>query len=129
MWLNTKDTDKQFCKFCEQKEIIVPAKYWCKLCMAIICDECKALQEFVPILKNHKIVNIDDTIEDCGKKVKIEELCPEREGKTIDAFCQIHQKLCCCICLTKHHRSYQLVEILADMAVETGQTDVQNILA
>lgn len=64
-----------------------------------------------------------------GKRVEIEELCPEHEGMTIDAFCQIHQKLCCCICLAKHHRSCQLVGIIADMAVETGQTDVQNILA
>lgn len=76
MWLNTKDTDKQFCKFCEQKEIIVPAKYWCKPCMAIICDECKDLHEFLTILQKHKIVNIDDTIEDCGINVEIEELCP-----------------------------------------------------
>lgn len=74
--------------------------------MAIICDECKDLHEFVTILQKHNIVNIDDTIEDCGEKVEIEELCPEHKGMTIDAFCQLHQKLCCCICLAKHHRSW-----------------------
>lgn len=104
--------------FCERKDISVPAKFWCKPCMATICDECKALHEFVPILQNHNIVHIADT-GDSDNEYEVEELCPEHKGKTIDVFCHQHQKLCCCICLAKHHILCEGVEVIQDMGVET----------
>lgn len=128
MWLKTKNADKQLCKFCEGKEKSVPATYWCKPCMATICDDCKALHEFVPILQNHKIVNIADS-KDLDNEYEVEELCPEHKGKTIDAFCHLHQKLCCCICLAKHHILCEGVEVIADMAVEKEQNDVHKIIS
>lgn len=116
------------CKFCERNEKSVPAKYWCKTCMETICDECKALHKLVPILQNHKIDNMVD-LKVRENEVETDEVCPEHEGKLIDAFCHQHQKLCCCICLAKHHRSCQLVEVIADMSVEKEQNDVKGIVS
>lgn len=127
IWPNTKIATKQLCKFCEQKEKSVPAKYWCKPCIATICDECKALHEFVPILQNHKIVNMTDT-KVSENDFEVEEFCSEHQGKIIDAFCHQHQKLCCCICLVKHHRLCAKVEALADIGTETEQHDVHKII-
>lgn len=62
-------------------------------------------------------------------EVETDEVCPEHEGKLIDAFCHQHRKLCCCICLAKHHRSCQLVEVIADMSVEKEQNDVKGIVS
>lgn len=86
MWLNTKNDDKQLCKFWERKKKNVPATHCCKACMESICDECKALHELIAILQNHKIVQIVDN-EDFDNENEVEELCPEHKGKTIDAFC------------------------------------------
>lgn len=61
MWLNTKNADKQLCKFWERKKKNVSATYCCKACMESSCDECKALHELVAILQSHKIVQIVDT--------------------------------------------------------------------
>lgn len=104
MWLNTKNADKQLCKFWERKKKNVSATYCCKACMESSCDECKALHELVAILQSHKIVQIVDN-EDFDNENEVEELCPEHKGKAIDAFCV----LCCCICHAKHHRSCQRV--------------------
>lgn len=84
--LRTNDTDNQLCKFCERNEKSVPAKYWCKTCMETICDECKALHKLVPILQNHKIDNMVD-LKVRENEVQTDEVCPEHEGKLIDAFC------------------------------------------
>lgn len=58
MWLNTKNADKQLCKFWERKKKNVSATHCCKACMESSCDECKALHELVAILQSHKIVQI-----------------------------------------------------------------------
>lgn len=89
---------------------------------------CKALHKLVPILQNHKIDNMVD-LKVRENEVETDEVCPEHEGKLIDAFCHQHRKLCCCICLAKHHRSCQLVEVIADMSVEKEQNDVKGIVS
>lgn len=58
MWLNTKNDDKQLCKFWERKKKNVSATHCCKACMESSCDECKALHELVAILQSHIIVQI-----------------------------------------------------------------------
>lgn len=127
MWLNS-NPDKELCKFCERKEKKVSATHWCKACMETICDECKAFHELVPSLQTHTIVNLGDTKE-CKGDFEVEEFCPEHQGKVIDAFCHQHQKLCCCICLVKHHRLCSKVEAIADIGVETEQHDVHNMIS
>lgn len=127
LWLKPKNAEKEMCKFCERKEKSVPAKHWCKVCIESICEECNVLHEVVPSLQNHKIVDMADP-KVCGNNVEVKEFCPEHEGKLNDAFCYQHWKLYCCICLAKHQRSCQLVEVIAEMAVEKEQNDVQNIV-
>lgn len=81
-----------------------------------------------PILKNHKIDNmVDFKIRE--NEVETDKFCPEHEGKLIDAFCHQHRKLCCCICLAKHHRSCQLIEVIADMTMEKERNDIQGIVS
>uniref|UniRef100_A0A8W8NQH4 TRIM56 n=3 Tax=Magallana gigas TaxID=29159 RepID=A0A8W8NQH4_MAGGI len=127
IWLNPKNNENKLCNFCERSEKNVPAKHWCKACMEIICDECKAFHNRVPSLQKHKIVKMADrSISE--NEFEVEEFCLEHDGKLIDAFCHLHQKLCCCICLVRHHRLCPNVKAIADIGVETEQHDVQSII-
>uniref|UniRef100_A0A8W8LUU6 Tripartite motif-containing protein 45 n=1 Tax=Magallana gigas TaxID=29159 RepID=A0A8W8LUU6_MAGGI len=121
MSIDSDRSKNQYCMFCQREDKNVQAKHWCKTCTATICDDCKSIHSFVPILESHKIVSLSD-VEDLKTNIEIDEPCLVHKGKYIEVFCQDHDQLCCSICFATKHRTCKKVQSLDDVALEIEES-------
>ncbi|XP_062592857.1 uncharacterized protein LOC134254347 [Saccostrea cucullata] len=122
--VDPEQDESKFCMFCKRSEKVVPAKHWCKVCMEAICEDCKSLHRNVPVLQNHKIVNLSN-IKEVNSEVEIEESCLLHKGKVLDVFCHDHQKLCCSVCLVKEHKLCKNIDTIEDIALGIDRDSIQ----
>ncbi|XP_061192045.1 uncharacterized protein LOC133200246 [Saccostrea echinata] len=126
MSVDPEQDENKYCMFCKRLEKTVPANQWCKVCMEAICEDCKSLHRAAPSLQNHKILNLSN-IKEVDSEIEIEESCMLHQGKILDVFCQHHRKLCCIVCLVKHHKLCKNVDTVEDMALEIDRDSIQKI--
>ncbi|XP_052680150.1 uncharacterized protein LOC128160887 [Crassostrea angulata] len=103
MSYNSEKDSMKHCMFCKREELTVLAKHWCKSCAEPLCNDCKRFHKRVPILQNHKIVDLNDE-ENLKEDIDMDENCSIHKEKTLDFFCQDHNKLCCSACFALQHK-------------------------
>lgn len=120
MSVDFNQSENQLCMFCQRNNKTVQAKHWCKTCSAIICDDCKFVHSYVPILESHRIVSLSD-VEGLKNNIEIDEPCLVHKGKYVEVFCQDHDQLCCSICFATKHRTCKTVESIDDVSLDIDQ--------
>nr|XP_034317456.1 E3 ubiquitin/ISG15 ligase TRIM25-like [Crassostrea gigas] len=121
MSIDSDQSENQYCMFCQRNNKTVQAKHWCKTCTAIICDDCKFVHSYVPILESHRIVSLSD-VEDLKTNIEIDEPCLVHMGKYVEVFCQDHDQLCCTICFATKHRTCKTVESIDGVSLEKDES-------
>jgi hypothetical protein len=95
--------------------------------MESICDDCKFIHSYVPVLQGHKIIRLTDDL-DLKVDIEVDEPCSIHKGKFLDVYCKDHDKLCCSLCLATEHRKCEQVYALEDVAAEMDQNRIQDNL-
>ncbi|XP_065937597.1 E3 ubiquitin-protein ligase TRIM33-like [Magallana gigas] len=121
MSVNSDNSQNKNCMFCQRNDKTVQAKHWCKTCTETICDDCKSIHSYVPMLKDHKIVRLSD-VEDLRKETEIDEPCVIHKGKYVEVFCHDHDQLCCSTCFFTKHRFCKKVESMEDATIELEES-------
>ncbi|XP_061168923.1 transcription intermediary factor 1-beta-like [Saccostrea echinata] len=125
MSVNTVNESNKYCLFCKRDNITALAKHWCKTCAEPICEDCNRLHRRVPVLQNHKIYCLSDSLKWC-EPVDVEEQCSVHKGKLVEVFCRDHNKICCSVCFATLHRTCSYVESIEDVALELDKESVRN---
>ncbi|XP_062597742.1 tripartite motif-containing protein 5-like [Saccostrea cucullata] len=126
--VDPEQDENKNCMFCTRAEKTVPARYWCKICMEAICEDCKSFHRLVPSLQDHKITNLAN-IKEVNSEIEIEETCLFHKEKVLDVFCHDHQQLCCSVCLVKQHKSCKNVDTIEDTALTVDRDYIQDIVS
>ncbi|XP_062598811.1 E3 ubiquitin-protein ligase TRIM33-like [Saccostrea cucullata] len=126
--VDPEQDENKNCMFCKRAEKTIPARFWCKICMEAVCEDCKSFHRLVPSLQDHKIINLAN-IKEVNSEIEIEEPCLLHKGKVLDVFCHGHQQLCCSVCHVKQHKSCKKVDTVEDTALAVGRDHIQNIVS
>ncbi|XP_052089930.1 E3 ubiquitin-protein ligase TRIM23-like [Mytilus californianus] len=108
---------EKFCDACSSKSVSKEAMKWCMVCEEAYCDTCEANHKTFKVSQNHKIVPIENIIEDVSvSNICAFVACDEHPDKTIEIYCKDHSQSCCTVCATVHHRKCEHV-VTIDEAV------------
>ncbi|VDI30364.1 Hypothetical predicted protein [Mytilus galloprovincialis] len=101
---------EKLCDACTSKGVSEEAISWCMVCEEAYCDTCEANHKTFKVSRNHKIVPIENIIEDVScSNVCAFVACDEHPEKTIEIYCKDHSQSCCTVCATVHHRKCEHV--------------------
>ncbi|XP_063402408.1 E3 ubiquitin-protein ligase Midline-1-like [Mytilus trossulus] len=108
---------EKFCDACTSKGVSGEATSWCMGCEEAYCDTCETNHQTFKVSRNHKIVPIENIIEDVScLNVCAFVACDEHPDKTIEIYCKDHSQSCCTVCATIQHRKCEHV-VTIDEAV------------
>lgn len=73
-------------------------------CNDMLCDSSVAIHRRFPMMRNQKkVVSTDKEQFEFTAKL-LSDKCEQHEGKHLETFCMIHDKLCCSVCVSLSHR-------------------------
>ncbi|XP_071791487.1 uncharacterized protein [Asterias amurensis] len=106
-----KHNDVQ-CTSCNHEK---PASSWCANCQDFLCESCFSSHESLKVLRNHKVVGIEEWRKQNGKTLIEEKLCHQHNGEPVTLYCGTCKTPMCKDCAdldhsTGTHRKCSLLE-------------------
>ncbi|XP_060601219.1 uncharacterized protein LOC132754581 [Ruditapes philippinarum] len=118
----SKDSEEMFdtcCSSCSDDNRITEAKKFCKECQLNFCKNCVRFHKKIPSLQSHEIVDVTkcrtDKVKQVTKKLPTEQ-CNKHHGQLMDMFCNIHDEVCCGVCIALKHRACANIDYVPDIA-------------
>ncbi|CAC5414573.1 TRIM56 [Mytilus coruscus] len=111
----TKGNKQQDCNVCEQHQQKSITKFWCKGCEKTLCGKCNAMHNW--LLSSHPVI----ALEELGPNISgidlhaVSENCNEHPSNSMEAFCFIHEQLCCIQCVTTNHWNCESVKSIEEI--------------
>ncbi|CAG2234973.1 unnamed protein product [Mytilus edulis] len=107
------------CGVCETQDVVRDAIFWCPECDEGLCTSCEKHHRASKSSKNHDVTSANDYQQLPSSIANIRQYCPEHERK-YQHYCSQHEKLCCPLCITRNHKTCELMAI--EEIIKTAKT-------
>ncbi|XP_063420760.1 nuclear factor 7, brain-like [Mytilus trossulus] len=99
-----------FCGVCETQYVVKEAVIWCPECDKGLCLSCEKHHQASKASKIHEITSVKDYRQIPSSITSITQYCSDHE-KRYQLYCSQHEKLCCPLCISRNHKTCELVAI------------------
>ncbi|XP_052093900.1 uncharacterized protein LOC127729954 [Mytilus californianus] len=108
-----------FCGVCETQHVVREATFWCSECDEGLCSSCEKHHRASKASRNHEVISVNNYQKIPNTIANINQYCSDHEKK-YQLYCSKHEKLCCPLCITRNHKTCDLMAI--DDIVKTSKT-------
>ncbi|XP_052087745.1 E3 ubiquitin/ISG15 ligase TRIM25-like [Mytilus californianus] len=122
-------TNSTFCNICELRHLSNMSTSWCPECEQCLCSECKEHHGIAKILRNHKLIPIEDYKKLPPFISELRQSCQEH-NENYQLYCPSHEICICYKCIKCHGKcgAVPLDDMLKDIKTSEMYKDLEQIM-
>ncbi|XP_071137170.1 uncharacterized protein [Mytilus edulis] len=118
-------TNLAFCNICELRHLSNLSTHWCPECEQSLCPECKEHHGIAKLLRNHKLISIEDYKKLPPFITELRQSCQEH-NENYQLYCPTHETCICYKCIKLHGKcgAVPLDDVLKDVKTSEMYKDL-----